>query len=164
MRCFLLLTAFVFLETFLDFLLSHQRKDPELFAAGGDLRGYVAAGLFLSILSLRGSFACPSSSPDNKSYLQSRGVSPGSSSRVPSLHASSHQAPSKCFVAMRLKRWGRKSGKVFRGNGGPLGTVSVFPGGCSCSAAGPVTRKAVPCGHSHPRNVRLPPPQLRELG
>lgn len=117
--CFLLVTDFVFLETFLDFLLSHQRKDPELFAAWGIHVAPRAAGSFFVCILSPGLICMSVFLPRTpESYLQSRGVSPGSSSRVPSLHASSHQAPSKCFFAMRLKHWGRESGKVFHGNGG----------------------------------------------
>lgn len=107
--CFLLVTDFVFLETFLDFLLSHQRKDPELFAAWGIHVAPRAAGSFFVCILSPGLICMSVFLPRTpESYLQSRGVSPGSSSRVPSLHASSHQAPSKCFFCNETKALGER--------------------------------------------------------
>lgn len=98
--------ACLFLETSLEFLLTNQRNDSELFAPTGDLLGSSGAGFFLSVLSFRDSFACPSCSLDKLSYLQAKPLSPGS----PLQHSPPCLLPPTRHLLNVLLRWDESGG------------------------------------------------------
>lgn len=89
------------------------------------------------------SFAYPSSSLDNRSSAVGKDVARTSPPGLTSMPVSQR------VVEMRRKCWGRCSMDSEGTGTGPLFSV-LMAARVASEAAGPVTCKTLPCGHSHP--------------